>query len=338
MSATSSRCFVACFTCIGQSEKRPRKIQNFIFLAKSSIACGVFEMQMGMIFFALTVYGVSATSDLSSSYSTIVDMHISRIMPVYTSYELNHEWADRLIEQRLVHTHDLGTLVYQQHALPWPLSSRDLVLSCDISSNSRDAVFESVCHSVDHPAVPLIPGVVRIEMERSAWRFEALPNDRTRVSLDMTVSSAATNGVPRSIVRHVQRTSLRDSVTALSSAVDRLGLPPAREFIRWRRSRAEAAAAQLEADQLLTHQRPSLRWVLGYSRDSWSSSDSFLGLSSSSLLALVLLVSAHNILAFALLASSWTSKPATHAKQQRPPSRPSKGLWRALLLHSIFLR
>ena len=54
--------------------------------------------------------------------------------------------------------------------------------------------------------------------------------------------------------------------------------------------------------------------------------------------AFVLLVSAHNILAFALLASSWTSKPATHAKQQRPPSRPSKGLWRALLLHSIFLR
>merc|ERR1712196_623577 len=50
-------------------------------------------------------------------------------------------------------------------------------------------------------------------------------------------------GIPRSLVRHFQRVSLRDSVSSLISAVRRLALPPDERFVTWKRTRAAAAAA-----------------------------------------------------------------------------------------------
>jgi len=195
-----------------------------------------------MLTLALSLLGVSANG-LKSSYETTVDMHISEIMPVFLDVDFNHEWAERLMHQEMVRTKDLGSLCYQQHKLPWPLSPRDLLLSCDIRTDARSGIYQSECHSVEHPSMPSPTGFVRLEMERTFWRLEALPGGRTKLGLEMAVPMAATAGVPKSLVNFAQRTSLRDSVTALIAAVQRLHLPPAKDYVHWRRTRAEVVAA-----------------------------------------------------------------------------------------------
>ena len=263
---------------------------------------------------------------LRSSYEIETDLHISQIMPVFSTVELNFEWAERMTHQELVHTRDLGQLVYQQHALPWPLSPRDLLLSCDIRADARDAVFESACKSVDHPSMPSPKGVVRVELERTMWRMEALPGGRTKLHLEMAVPAAATVGVPSSIVKHVQRTSLRDSVTALLAAVRRLNMPPAKQFLHWRRSRAEVAAAQLSVPALHSSPWMLLRWVLSLGETSW--------------LCLAALLIGHCV-AFACLARArrtWFTTASvdgphrTHV-HKRAPAEPTPLRLRALRLH-----
>lgn len=106
-----------------------------------------------------------------------------------------------------------------------------------------DTSLVSTCRSVDHPAAPETDSAVRLTLARTEWRIEALPGERTRLKLDIEIPSSQAVGVPKWVVQYCQRSSLRDSVTQLLTAVDHLGLPPHETFVRWRRSRAEAAAA-----------------------------------------------------------------------------------------------
>lgn len=263
-----------------------------------------------MLSLTLSALGAASTlTGLKSDYSTTVNHHVSELMPVFLDYELNYEWAERMTEQKLVQTRELGALVYQQHALPWPLSPRDLLLSCDVRSDARDAIFTSECHSVDHASVPHRPGTVRIEMERTYWRFESLPGDRTKISLEMSLPAASTAGIPSSLVRHVQRTSLRDSVTALVAAVERLGLPPARDFVRWRRTRAESAAAHAAIDR-----RQPQRGITLWNTLWW-----LFSLGQASTLSLVMLTAVH-ALAFALLTRALRLRYASAAGLADAPS------------------
>ena len=56
-------------------------------------------------------------------------------------------------------------------------------------------------------------------------------------------------GVPKYIVKYCQTRSLKDSVSQLVAAVQRLQLPPHADFLKWRRSRAAAAAAMRRVPQ-----------------------------------------------------------------------------------------
>jgi len=190
------------------------------------------------------VLGAVAVADLKAAYTTVADKHISDVMPLFSSDALNFEWAERLTHQDRIWTSEHGYLAYQQHSLPWPMSSRDLLLACEVKTYARDAYLTSECRSVEHPAVPHQRGVVRLTLTYTLWRLEALPGSRTRIHLEMGVPVHAAHGVPSRIVNYAQRSSLRDSVTAFLAAVDRLNLPPHEKFIQWRRSRAEARHAR----------------------------------------------------------------------------------------------
>lgn len=185
----------------------------------------------------------TAAPPISVSYTTVVDHHVSELMSVFLSDDLNHEWSPTLDSHRLVYTPEGKPLAHQQYRLPWPLAPRDVLLSCERKQNHREAVLTSECHSVESDAAPIREGVVRLELERTAWRIEALPDERTRLTLELTMPAKNTAGVPKYVVKYCQTRSLKDSIAELVAAVSRLQLPPHEGFVKWKRSRAAAAAA-----------------------------------------------------------------------------------------------
>lgn len=186
--------------------------------------------------------GARATN-LKASYDVVIDRHASDILALFLADELNREWSPNLVAERSVWTREHGPLSHQTFRLPWPLAHRDVLLHCERRISHSDTSLVSTCRSVDHPAAPATDATVRLTLSRTEWRIEALPGERTRLSLDIEIPSSQAVGVPKWVVQYCQRSSLRDSVNQLLSAVDHLQLPPHQTFVRWRRSRAEAAAA-----------------------------------------------------------------------------------------------
>lgn len=164
-------------------------------------------------------------------------------MTLFLSDPLTKEWTPTLASIRNVPTRQYGELSQQQFNLPWPMAPRDVLLACDRRANAKASQFTSDCHSVIHDAAPSPAGVVRLELSRTAWKIEALSGERTKLTLSLQVPAKATAGVPAFVVRYCQKSSLKDSVSQLLAAVDRLRLPPHADFVSWRRSRADAATA-----------------------------------------------------------------------------------------------
>jgi len=178
-----------------------------------------------------------------ASYEVLVDRHISTIMPLFLSDELNAEWNTRLSSQRLINTRDLGQLVHQEYALPWPLATRDLLMKCHRNPDHRRQKVISECSSVTHPSAPVSDRNVRLSISATRWEVTPEPGDRTRLSLRLELPASATMGVPKAILNYCQTKSLKESVTSLLSTVDRLHLPPDLAFVGWGRTRAQAASA-----------------------------------------------------------------------------------------------
>ena len=89
---------------------------------------------------AITAVSASNAPSISAAYSTVVDMHISEIMPLFLSDELNPEWSPTLESHQQIYTRDQGYLAHQQYKMPWPMAPRDVLLSCERKANAREGV------------------------------------------------------------------------------------------------------------------------------------------------------------------------------------------------------
>lgn len=186
----------------------------------------------------------TASADILSRYELVVDSHISEIMPLFLSDELNFEWNKRMLSQRLIETREYGQLVWQEYGLPWPLANRDLLMHCDRKVDHRAQRVSSQCASVEHSKAPVSDHVVRLVLKNTMWEVTPQPGDRTKLSLTLELPASSTHGLPKFVINYCQKQSLRDSVADLLAAVERLKLPVHPSFVGWGRSRAEAVAAR----------------------------------------------------------------------------------------------
>lgn len=191
----------------------------------------------------------STAPNIKATYTTTVDMHISDVMTVFMDDKLNSEWSPTLEADRIIYSKEHGPLAHQQYKLPWPMAPREALLSCERKFNHRDGVVTSECHSVNAAEMPVRDGVVRLILENTAWKVEALSDERTRLTLSLEMPASNIIGVPKYVVKYCQTKSLKDSVNALIAAVERLQLPPHENFVRWKRSRAAAAAVMRRMSQ-----------------------------------------------------------------------------------------
>ena len=154
--------------------------------------------------------------------------------------------------------------MWQEMQVPWPLVNREVLLQCERNVDQRAQRVTSKCHSVEHDEAPITERAVRLFLRKTAWELTPLPGDRTKLSLTLELPAISTAGVPKFIIDYCQKKSLKDSVTDLLNAADRLRLPAHRDTIAWARSKAAASAAQQQtqsepADGVGEASQPTLR-------------------------------------------------------------------------------
>jgi hypothetical protein len=72
------------------------------------------------------------------------------------------------------------------------------------------------------------------------WKFESLPLERTRITVELAISENFTVGVPSFIVDYVQKHSLTESMRNFERATTRLQLGDHPLFVGWQRTREQA--------------------------------------------------------------------------------------------------
>ena len=148
---------------------------------------------------------------------------------------------------------------------------------------------------------PVTSDVVRLTLESTAWKIEALPGDRTRLSLTLAAPASDAKGVPAFVLKYIQRSSLKDSVRNLLEAVERLNLPPHEASCggRGRAQRRRRRARRLPAQ--------SAAWPQPFAVSPFTTIQA--------LIALLVLVLAH-VLSFGCLASVWRRRRAVETPPQ----------------------
>ena len=137
--------------------------------------------------------------------------------------------------------------MHQTYALPWPLKPRELLLKCAHEVHRSSFSVKARCSSVHTDLVPITNEAVRMEILESTWRFDALPGDRTKITVELLISEQFAVGVPSFVIDYVQKNSLKDSVRQFHRAATRLRLPAHPNFVAWRRSREELHKLKLTA-------------------------------------------------------------------------------------------
>ena len=180
---------------------------------------------------------------LAVSSHKIVDTPVAELLSVFLEPHLNHLWNTGLSELHLLQSHG-QTVALQIYPMPWPLNDREFVLSCKERIVESERAFYSTCASVEHAAFPLGEGRVRAQLIHSAWRFEALPDGRTRVDFQSHVDPKG--ALPKWIVAAAQQIGSHKLTNALVATQKRLDLPPRPEFVHWN----SAAPARLATSPL----------------------------------------------------------------------------------------
>ena len=110
--------------------------------------------------------------------------------------QYNRVWNQRLSSQSFHHDRVHGDVVHQRYDLPWPLKPRELVLRCHNDLQRGALRMTARCRSVHTDLVPVTSRAVRMEIQESVWRFEAMPAERTRITVEIAVSPQFAAGVP----------------------------------------------------------------------------------------------------------------------------------------------
>ena len=79
---------------------------------------------LSLVAASLAAVSSDAQQLIRVSYTTVVDTHVSDIMPVFLSDDHNKEWSPSLMDHKILHTKEFGDVAWQQYKLPWPLHRR----------------------------------------------------------------------------------------------------------------------------------------------------------------------------------------------------------------------
>lgn len=137
---------------------------------------------------SVTVYRkqVPGSSVLAFKGITTVDLHIGKLLTVYTDSSTQKDWVDRFDSSgdlRIITS--LERTYWIRFGLPFPISDRDYVLNINGNLDHANRVFVADLKSVEDPERPEDDCCVRGIAFGTYYKFEALPGEKTRLTVEV---------------------------------------------------------------------------------------------------------------------------------------------------------
>lgn len=154
------------------------------------------------------------------------------VLAVIVDVAAQTKWMWACLESRIVaRESDSTSVVYQVIDAPWPVTDRDVVLRSQtrVLAPGRLSV-RFATHS--DPAVPPVPGLVR--MARLDGEFELVALDPTHTRVTYTVAADPAGSLPQLIARRTVRESPFDTLVGLRRRVAETHGQYARAAQDWR--------------------------------------------------------------------------------------------------------
>ena len=189
---------------IGYNRRVPRfLVLAFLLIAPASAAPSWerLETRGGISVYRREVPGSRV---LSFKGECEIEAPIAKVISALSDVTRKREWVFSLAEARLVREPSvLERVEYNRSSAPWPIHDRAFVFRALVRPDRAARRLWIGLESVEDPAAPPEPGVVRGRIEKGEFIVEALGDRRTKGSLEMHADPAG--AVPKWLVNLFQK-------------------------------------------------------------------------------------------------------------------------------------
>ena len=103
------------------------------------------------------------------------------------------EWLPDIVDSRILEGDvESRIVIWERFHLPWPLSDRDCVVESTIHKDYANHAVTVDFHEVEHPAMPPVPGLVRVAAVRGRMAFRSVDDGHTAASYEAALDAGRT--------------------------------------------------------------------------------------------------------------------------------------------------
>ncbi|MBI3551739.1 MAG: hypothetical protein HY077_04415 [Elusimicrobia bacterium] len=162
----------------------------------------------------------------------VIPAAIGKIVSVLTETSRQKEWLDRLVEARVVRAvSERERVEYNRTSAPWPLADRDFLFAWSAALDAANKRVVVLMHSVEDPAAPRRPGIIRGELLQSTWILSALGPKTTQVSVEIQADPRGM--IPKWIVNLFQSSWPRRTLEGIRRQVQKPDVGEHPAFEAW---------------------------------------------------------------------------------------------------------
>lgn len=162
----------------------------------------------------------------------VANVSIGKIIAIFVNSKKRRQWVDRWDADRELHIKGpLERTYWIRFDLPFPVSDRDYVLHVKGSRYVKKRVFAARIHSVRHKGAPSRSGAVRGKVESTYYRFQALPNGRTKLTVE--VHTDPKGMLPAWLVNLIQKKWPYKTLRGLVKVAKGATVKPHPDYLDW---------------------------------------------------------------------------------------------------------
>ena len=174
---------------------------------------------------------VSGSSLVAFRGDRVVDVHIGKIMTIFTDPDERKNWVDRYDDSRTLARTETTETYWIRFGLSFPIKDRDYVLKAELDIDEDGRVITTNINSVRDRRMREQDCCVRAETQ-TYYRFEAIPGEeRTRMRVE--VHTDPKGRLPTALVNRIQRGWPSGTINGLSERAAQPGVEIHPAFEDW---------------------------------------------------------------------------------------------------------
>lgn len=174
---------------------------------------------------------VEGSSVVAFRGETVADVKMGKLIAVFIDPNERRHWVDRYDDHRTLERSDTHEVYWIKFALPFPVSNRDYVLRTTVSTDDDKKVFTARIRSVTDNRKGEDSCCVRAVVHNTYYRFEALADGRTRMSVE--VHTDPKGSLPAWLVNRIQRDWPSKTLNGLIDRTKKSSATPHPHFDGW---------------------------------------------------------------------------------------------------------